>query len=77
MFEHIKDALCVVMGSRAHTMTSMAASVGSALLYGIISTSMAFLNKAVLAVYEFNYPMTIMTAQMAVTFLVCKFNLSI
>ncbi|XP_067949330.1 uncharacterized protein [Watersipora subatra] len=72
MLEHVKDALCVVMGSRAHTMTMMAASVGSALLYGITSTSMAFLNKLVLAVYDFNFPMTIMTAQMAVTFTILQ-----
>lgn len=72
MFNHVRDALCVVMGSQAHTMTLMAASVGSALIYGITSTSMAFLNKVVLDVYGFNYPMTIMTIQMALTFLIGK-----
>ena len=51
-------------------MTSMAASVGSALLYGITSTSMAFLNKIVLDVYGFNYPMIIMTLQMVVSFVI-------
>lgn len=70
MLNHVRDALCVLVGSKAHTMTSMAASVGSALLYGITSTSMAFLNKIVLDVYGFNYPMIIMTLQMVVSFVI-------
>ena len=73
MFHHVRDALCVVMGSQAHTMTLMAASVGSALLYGITSTSMAFLNKIVLDVYGFNYPLTIMSIQMIVTFMISEY----
>ena len=64
------------MGSQAHTMTLMAASVGSALLYGITSTSMAFLNKIVLDVYGFNYPLTIMSIQMVVTFVISEYALS-
>lgn len=72
MLHHIRDAICVVMGSQGHTMTLMAASIGTALLYGLTSTSMAFINKIVLGVYSFNFPLTIMTAQMAVTFSICK-----
>lgn len=72
---HIRDALCVIMGSRAHTMTVMAASIGSALLYGITSTSMAFINKIVLDVYGFNFPMIIMTLQMVVSFFIGKYDI--
>lgn len=72
MLNHAKDALCVMMGSKAHSMTMMAASVGSAFLYGFTSTSMAFLNKIVLDVYSYDYPLFIMTLQMIVSFTIRK-----
>lgn len=69
--------MCASISSYTNTVTLMAASVGSAFLYGITSTSMAFLNKIVIDVYKFNYPLTIMTIQMAVTFIARKFKLVI
>jgi len=73
MLRHALDACCVIMGSQTHQMTIMAASVGSALLYGITSTSMAFLNKVVLDVYNYDLPTFIMVAQMVVTMIISKF----
>ncbi|KAF8783464.1 uncharacterized protein LOC129962669 isoform X2 [Argiope bruennichi] len=39
-------------------------SISSALLYGICSTSMAFINKLVMTSYKFDFPFLIMTCQM-------------
>ncbi|XP_014677618.1 PREDICTED: solute carrier family 35 member D3-like [Priapulus caudatus] len=41
-----------------------AEGIGAAVFYGVCSSSMAFLNKAVLNTYGFNYPFFIMTLQM-------------
>ncbi|KAG7167246.1 UDP-galactose/UDP-glucose transporter 7-like 1 [Homarus americanus] len=42
-------------------------ALGAALLYGTISLSMAFLNKAVMSQYGFNYPFFILSCQMILT----------
>ncbi|GFT22845.1 hypothetical protein NPIL_274731 [Nephila pilipes] len=39
-------------------------SIGSAILYGICSTSMAFANKTVITSYSFDFPFSIMACQM-------------
>ncbi|KAF2350808.1 hypothetical protein FHG87_018437 [Trinorchestia longiramus] len=38
-----------------------------ALFYGVTSAAMAFINKAVLSTYDFNYPFLIMTLQVIIT----------
>ena len=43
-----------------------------AVLYGAVSTSMAFINKAVMNTYDFNYPYFIMTCQMVFTLIVLQ-----
>ncbi|XP_076034843.1 uncharacterized protein LOC143021310 isoform X2 [Oratosquilla oratoria] len=45
----------------------------AAVFYGICSVSMAFLNKAVISTYEFNFPFFIMACQMILTVLFLEF----
>ena len=56
--------------SKAHghvALSRHAQSVGSCLLYGVCSISMAFLNKVLLNTYKFDFPYTIMVGQMLFT----------
>lgn len=43
-----------------------------ALLFSIVSASMAFANKAVLSAYEYNYPISLVTVQMCFTILLIE-----
>lgn len=49
---------------------NQAKGFASALLYMVCSTSMAFINKAVLSSYKFDFPFVIMTLQMVFTIFV-------
>ncbi|KAG8185711.1 hypothetical protein JTE90_000700 [Oedothorax gibbosus] len=50
--------------SNKKVLLQSAESIGSAILYGVCSTSMAFTNKAILTSYKFHFPFFIMACQM-------------
>ncbi|XP_064078018.1 uncharacterized protein LOC135195615 isoform X2 [Macrobrachium nipponense] len=49
------------------------AAVSSAVLYGVLSLSMAFLNKTIISSYGFDYPFFILFCQMTLTMCVMEF----
>ncbi|XP_035221121.1 UDP-galactose/UDP-glucose transporter 7-like isoform X2 [Stegodyphus dumicola] len=51
---------------------SLLESVGSAVLYGFCSTSMAFTNKAVITSFSFNFPFFIMSCQMSLCIIILE-----
>ncbi|XP_042858259.1 UDP-galactose/UDP-glucose transporter 7-like [Penaeus japonicus] len=51
---------------------AQATAVAAAVLYGCLSLSMAFVNKAVLSQYRFNYPFFLMACQMLLTMCVLE-----
>ncbi|XP_054724083.1 uncharacterized protein LOC129234194 isoform X1 [Uloborus diversus] len=63
-----KTGYCTVEISKSSSgkKVSYAASIGSAILYGICSTSMAFTNKAVITSFNFDFPFFIMACQMMI-----------
>ncbi|KAK7082574.1 Meckelin [Halocaridina rubra] len=52
---------------KMHWTTDQTVSLSSAVMYGVLSLSMAFLNKAVVSEYQFNFPFFILACQMLLT----------
>lgn len=63
-----EDALDVAPPAKASTLTRIVAVV----TYGAVSGSLTFFNKAVVSVYNFQYPLTILALQMAVSIAVLQ-----
>ncbi|XP_069158259.1 uncharacterized protein [Procambarus clarkii] len=47
-------------------------ALSAAVLYGVLSLSMAFLNKAVISQYKFNFPFFILSCQMMLTLIILE-----
>ena len=70
-----KDDKDIVLEIKTESVTSMETRIKgllAALLYGVCSVSAAFINKMLLATFEFDFPVFIMTIQMVFTICVLE-----